>query len=311
LLPIKKSVGFRQSLKIILHIAAMFISAAEKRESVALSLETKQQFERHYPTEAFPFEHRLAFNYHMLIETLCDVMPRLRPETIEWRNSGDSKDGDFNLVRTGADGALQHIRELDDKPGWLMLSGLHELPEYKTFFHKIVEEFVPDQNQREPLLATLRGFVFISGPRTVTPLHFDPEYNLFFQLRGEKRFTYLPPTPPYLTDQAQEHYYRTGKNMLDWSDEFDAAATHMELGVGDGLYLPFGSPHWVTVLSLKRTLSLSLTWSTDWAMENAHVHGFNGTLRRFGLRPKSPTNWPDRNPYKAFAGRALGRLGLA
>jgi hypothetical protein len=289
----------------------MFISASEKRESVALSLEAKQQFERHYPSEAFPFEHRLAFNYHLLIETLCEVMPRLRPETIEWRKSGESTDGDFKLIRTGADGALQHIRELDKKPGWLMLSGLHELPEYMNFFHKIIEEFVSDTASRDAILESLRGFVFISGPGTITPLHFDPEYNLFFQLRGEKRFSYLPPTPPYITDQAQEHYYKTGKNMLAWTDEFKAAATHMELGVGNGLYLPFASPHWVTVLSEQRTLSLSLTWSTDWAEDNKYVHRFNGAMRRFGHHPKSPARWPDRNPYKSFAGRALGRLGLA
>ncbi len=292
----------------------MYMPAVQKRESVALSLETKQQFERDYPLRPFTFEHRISFNFFLLLETFCETLPRMRPENIEWRETNGEKDGGFKLIRTGQDGALKHINDLNDKPGWLMLSDLQELPEYKEFFTKILEEFMPGFRGGKRPLENLRGFIFVSGPQTVTPFHFDPEHNLFFQLRGEKHFSFLPPSAPFLTDEAQEHYYKTGNNILPWQDEFEQHATTNVMNIGEGMYLPFAHPHWVSVPKT-RSLSLSLTWSSKWAQQNANVHRFNGAMRKlgrpFGIAPQSPAPYPDNNPAKAFAGRALGRLGLA
>ena len=58
------------------------------------------------------------------------------------------------------------------------------------------------------------------------------------------------------------------------------------------------------------SVSLSITWRSEWSFAEADARTFNGLLRRFGLRPRSPRRWPARNLAKAYGWRAMRRLGV-
>ena len=57
------------------------------------------------------------------------------------------------------------------------------------------------------------------------------------------------------------------------------------------------------------SVSLSITWRSEWSFAEADARAFNGVLRRMGLRPRSTSRWPARNLAKAYGWRALRRLG--
>ena len=69
------------------------------------------------------------------------------------------------------------------------------------------------------------------------------------------------------------------------------------------------APHFVRNGS-ESSISLSITWRSDWSFAEADARGFNRLLRRAGLTPAAPGRWPAANGPKAFAFRALRRLGI-
>src|SRR3546814_12840330 len=71
---------------------------------------------------------------------------------------------------------------------------------------------------------TLKAFVFISAPGTLTPFHFDAEYNILFQIAGDKDFATYPPEPPFLPLDRREAHHRDGDHMLPWHPEYQALA---------------------------------------------------------------------------------------
>jgi hypothetical protein len=57
------------------------------------------------------------------------------------------------------------------------------------------------------------------------------------------------------------------------------------------------------------SISLSITWRSEWSFAEADARVFNRVLRRFGLNPRPPGRWPARNLAKAYAWRVLRKLG--
>jgi hypothetical protein len=56
------------------------------------------------------------------------------------------------------------------------------------------------------------------------------------------------------------------------------------------------------------SISLSITWRSDWSFEEADARCWNGVLRKVGLSPRPPRRWPHANLGKALAFRAWRRL---
>jgi hypothetical protein len=56
------------------------------------------------------------------------------------------------------------------------------------------------------------------------------------------------------------------------------------------------------------SVSLSITWRSEWSFAEADARAFNSVLRRIGLRPRQPGRWPHRNTAKALGWRVIRRL---
>ena len=56
------------------------------------------------------------------------------------------------------------------------------------------------------------------------------------------------------------------------------------------------------------SVSLSITWRSEWSFAEADARALNGLLRRFGLKPRAPGRYPVRNRRKALAWRAWSRI---
>ncbi len=66
------------------------------------------------------------------------------------------------------------------------------------------------------------------------------------------------------------------------------------LGPGDGVFVPVMAPHFVRN-GPEPSISLSITWRSEWSYEEADARAFNAVLRKAGLRPQAPGRWPQRN----------------
>ena len=154
----------------------------------------------------------------------------------------------------------------------------------------------------------LQGFVFVTSPGGVTPYHFDPEHNILLQIHGSKVMTQFPAGDAhYAPDEVHEAYHTGGARELTWRDELMAGGKEFPLASGEALFVPVMAPHFVQN-GPEPSVSLSITWRSDWSFAEADARAFNAVLRRIGFRPRNTGRWPVSNRPKALAWRVLRKL---
>jgi hypothetical protein len=88
-----------------------------------------------------------------------------------------------------------------------------------------------------------------------------------------------------------------------------AGGKEFALVPGQGLMVPVMAPHFVRNGPVP-SVSLSITWRSEWSYQEGAARAFNGVLRGWGLSPALPGRWPAQNRTKAYAWRALKKLKL-
>jgi hypothetical protein len=58
------------------------------------------------------------------------------------------------------------------------------------------------------------------------------------------------------------------------------------------------------------SVSLSITWRSEWSYRESDARIFNAILRERGFKPAAPGRWPHQNYGKAYAFRIMRKLGL-
>ncbi|OZA93823.1 MAG: transcriptional regulator [Erythrobacter sp. 34-65-8] len=270
----------------------------------------RTHFATNYPETPHLLRHRLGENALMNLDALAALAGRLPDSSIEY-NRGDLPVGiDGKPAPTGLS-IEETIRHIATSNSWAVLKNVEQVPEYRTLLLNLLEELRPAIEARTGAMLRPQGFVFISSPNAVTPYHFDPEHNILLQLVGSKVMTQFPAGEPrFAPDAVHESYHSGGPRELRWQDDLMEGASEFPLGPGEAVYVPVMAPHFVRV-GPDSSISLSITWRSDWSFAEADARGFNRVLRKAGLTPAAPGRWPATNKPKAYALRALRKLGLA
>lgn len=148
-------------------------------------------------------------------------------------------------------------------------------------------------------LGRLESSIFISPPGTITPFHFDPEVNFFFQVRGEKTYHLFPPSS--LEEHEVEPLYKRDTvdiGQVDLARRRRTAEHVFALAPGIGIHQPQDSPHWVETGNAV-SVSYTFVYETLAARRRGRVRAFNYYLRSAGLHPQSPGVSPLRDSIKA------------
>jgi hypothetical protein len=113
--------------------------------------------------------------------------------------------------------------------------------------------------------------------------------------------------PRYAPDIAHEAYHTGGPRELRWNEDLEKGGTPFSLRPGDAIYVPVMAPHHVKV-GPEPSLSLSITWRSQWSYAEADARCFNALLRNKGFAPQPTSRWPGHNLAKAFAWRVIRRI---
>lgn len=254
------------------------------------------------------FRHELAHHPLLTLPALAEAARELPGQHVERRVAHAANGSDFAMDASGRGDVADIIRSIETSDNWIMLRFVEQLPRYRDLLQGLIAELDPTISPLTGPSLSLKGFIFISAPGTLTPFHFDAEYNILFQIAGNKDFVTYPPAPPFLSRDRREAYHRAGENMLPWQDDFEALGTVHPLAPGDALYVPHASPHWVRAGSAP-SISLSITWQNDWSLATGDALTINPLLRRFGLPADIPA-WPEKPVWRAFGCRAARRVRL-
>jgi hypothetical protein len=262
-----------------------------------------------YPLSPTMLRHALIDQPLLSLEALAKASLELPPEYVERRIANAPNGGDFAMDGSGDADVASVIRSIGTSGNWIMLRFVEQLPAYRDLLHGVMRELDPAIAPATGPGLTVRGFIFISSPGTHTPYHFDCEYNILFQISGDKQFATYRPVAPWLPLACHEAYYGAGDNMLPWQDSFEAQADVHHLRPGDALYVPYASPHWVKA-GAEPTISLSITWQSQWSESVGDAMQVNPLLRRWGLPTGGAPVWPTVPKWRSLGCRVARKAGL-
>lgn len=260
-----------------------------------------------YPETPGVIAHRMAGHPMLTLDSLAALAAELPDASIEYNR------GDLPIGVDGKPGGTgmsigDTIRHIATSNSWAVLKNIEQVPAFRDLLMDLLGELKPLIEAKTGAMLRPQGFVFISSPNAVTPYHFDPEHNILLQLVGSKVMTQFPAGDDrYAPDTTHESYHSGGPRELHWRDNLAEGGRAFALNPGDALMVPVMAPHFVRN-GPSSSISLSITWRSDWSFEEADARCWNGVLRAAGLAPRAPKRWPGRNRAKALAWRAWRRV---
>jgi hypothetical protein len=271
----------------------------------------RADFASAYPETPHKLTHALGAHPLLELESLAALAESLPAKSVEF-NSGNQPIGISGKPDATGLTIGETIRNIASTDSWAALKNIEQAPPYAALLADLLGELESVIVPRTGRMMKTQGFIFVSSPNAVTPYHFDPEHNILLQLRGTKEMTVFPPgNAAFAPDHVHEAYHTGGGRELTWDDAFAANGTPFTLTPGEALSVPVMAPHFVRN-GPAPSISLSITWRSEWSFAEADARACNKLLRRWGLNPKQPGRWPASNTAKAFAWRALRRIpGLA
>lgn len=270
----------------------------------------RMEFAQSYPEVPHKLRHALDRHPLLDLEALAQLAESLPEASIEF-NRGDLPIGIDD--KPGATGMSigETIRQVGEANSWAALKNIEQVPAYEALLMALLGELHDEIEAKTGAMLTPQGFIFISSPNAVTPYHFDPEHNILLQIRGSKVMTQFPAGDArFAPDEVHESYHSGGPRELKWDDSYMDQARAFALGPGDAVFVPVMAPHFVQN-GPASSVSLSITWRSEWSYAESDARGLNHLLRRRGFSPRAPGRWPMSNAPKAYAFRALRKLGLA
>ncbi len=277
----------------------------------AFSQKSQTRLASAYPERTTILGHDLQSHPLLTLDALVKLGAALPESSVEY-NPGNLPIGvDPADVPSPRLSITDTIRSIEENGSWMVLKRIEQHPAYAALLAETLVEIEPLVREKTGGMLGTEGFIFISSPGAVTPFHFDPEHNILMQIRGSKVMTIFPAGDEELVSAEAEELFHRGEHHRNqpWDDRFALKGEPMPLAPGDAVYVPVKAPHWVKN-GPDVSISLSVTWRSEWSYEEAYARGFNHLLRKRGLKPNAPARYPARNLSKSVAYRALRRLGL-
>lgn len=272
--------------------------------------ETLERMAALYPLQAGLLHHHLPDHPLLSLEALATLGESLPASEVEY-NPGNvpigilPEDVPSNGLSIG-----ETIRTIDSNGSWAVLKNIENVDAYRTLLMDLLGELKPVVEPRTGAMLTPQGFIFISSPGSITPFHFDPEHNILLQLKGTKVMNVWPSGDERFAHRCEHERYHTGGHRnLPWQDAYHGDAQQVPLGPGDAVLMPVMAPHFVANGDAP-SISLSITWRSEWSYRESEAHAANATLRRMGLDPAMPPRWPSYAWAKTIGWRIARRLKL-
>lgn len=272
--------------------------------------EARAAFSSGYPEVPHKLTHNLDEHPLLDLTALAKLAEALPATSIEY-NKADLPIGvDGKPAATGIP-IGETIRNILTSESWAVLKNVEQDPAYAALLTSLLEELRAAIEPRTGRMLMMQGFIFITSPGGVTPYHFDPEHNILLQVRGSKVMTQFPAGDPvYAPDEVHETYHTGGARELKWRDELAVGGREFQLFPGEALFVPVMAPHFVRN-GPEPSISLSITWRSEWSYAEADARAFNSVLRQMGISPGRTRRWPGKNLTKAYGWRLLRKLGAA
>lgn len=271
----------------------------------------RDAFARAYPRQCCKLAHDLGREPLLSLDALAGLAAALPADSVEY-NPGALPIGIApEDVPASALGVVETIRNIRESGSWVVLKRIEQVDAYAALLERVLDELRDVVSPRTGEMMQREGFIFVSSPGAITPFHFDPEHNILLQLSGTKTMTVFPAEDEAISPAQVHEAFHLGEHHrnLAWQESFAGRGAPTPLAPGEAIHVPVKAPHWVQVGPNEPSISLSITWRSEWSYAEADARAFNRAMRKLGLKPRSPRPFPSRNLAKALAWRAMSRAG--
>lgn len=264
-------------------------------------------FATSYPEVPHKLAHQLEDHPLMQLPALARMAEALPEASVEFNRSDLPLGLNGEKAPANGIGIGETIVNIATTGSWAALKNIEQIPAYNDLLMALLAELRPTIEARTGAMLKPQGFIFVTSPGGVTPYHFDPEHNILLQLMGSKVMTMFPAGDArYAPDETHEGYHTGGGRELFWRDDLVTGGREWALHPGEALYVPVMSPHFVNN-GPQPSVSLSITWRSEWSFAEADARAFNGLLRKVGITPRAPGRWPATNRAKALGWRLYSK----
>ncbi len=242
-------------------------------------------FDNAFPGRSMEFIHDLNLDDRLTLASVADLADRLPRRSVIADTAAQPL-----LVPQGGPprGALERpgdvIRDLHNANAWLTLLNVEQDPGMAELMNTHLDQLEAGIVAKQGKMRKRVGFVFVSSPNSVTPVHFDIEHSLLMQVRGSKTVS----IGRFESDAVRRHeidrYWDGSHGRIETLPPEVAAYT---LTPGRAVYIPPGTPHWVHN-GPDISLSVTLTYFTAATVRENRIEDFNSHLRRRHVKPREP-----------------------
>jgi len=255
----------------------------------------------------FLLRHQLSGDELFSLPRLVELCARLPASQVEY-HAGEVPIG-LDPARTPRNGlsAEETIRRIEECRSWLVLRAVEHDPAYRVLLDACLSEVRAASARLTAGMCQPSGFIFVSSPGAVTPLHLDPEENFLLQIRGTKSMSVFDAADRSILPAPElERFLSGGHRNLAYREDYQRKARVFGLEPGLAVHVPFSSPHWVQN-GPSVSISFSITFNTRATMRAFHVHQMNWRLRRWGIQPAPVGRSELRDGLKQLVSRASTR----
>jgi hypothetical protein len=247
---------------------------------------------------AHHLEKHPLFELPRLIELAC----KLPENDVEFSSGNVPVELDPSRTpRTGLS-ITETLRRIDTCGAWMVLKFVERDSEYRSLLNQCLDEVMRNSEAVAPGMKRRSGFIFVSSPGSVTPFHFDQEYNFLLQIRGQKTVHVFPRS--IISEEEVEARFAVSHRNLRFQDSFQKTAIPFDLRPGDGVHIPIAAPHWVQN-GTGVSVSFSITFHTPASERRSALHRLNSHIRRIGITPVAVGKSDLRDGAKYFAFQGL------
>jgi hypothetical protein len=243
----------------------------------------------YFDRKPFHVRHQLAEHRLFALPRLVELARRLPEPFVEY-HAGALSVGvrPEDTPRTGLS-PEETVRRIAECGSWMVLKRVEQDPDYGELLDRCLDAVAAQAGIALPRMLRREGFIFLSSPSAVTPLHLDPEHNFLLQIRGSKTVSMWDRDDRLVLPETElERFYDAFVHRnLPWRDVFQTTAWVVPLKHGQGLHFPVAVPHWVQN-GPEVSISFSITFRSEASEGRELLYRANAKLRKLGISPRPP-----------------------
>jgi hypothetical protein len=269
-------------------------------------LQTLEPFEQSRITR---IRHQLAAHPLMTNDALAELAMRHGSDFVRFHDGMREFRTVFGDILSN-DPERKALRKAIDNLGQARVFVQMNAVYHDAIYRPLIDEFLEEvalllpRGEREFINRDAAAFLASAG--SVTPFHLDHEQNFLCHIRGPKTLhVWDGHNRSTVPERALEIFYGEGTlREVRYRDELAPLARVFELGPGDGVFMPMGSPHAVST-GAGITATFSMLLNTPRSVREMEAYRANYTLRRLGVSPTPVGTTPTADLLKARTFRAL------